>query len=308
MLVIDDAQHADEGLVGFVQHLLGVGGFACFVVLLARPGLLERQPGLATDRRASVVHLGDAERRDMAALVDGLVAGLPAACATGLVERAEGVPLYAVETVRSLIDRDSWCPAAVSTCWQTPTRPRHRRRPGLAAGAGARPGSTPCRPTGAASSTGRACSGRPYPRADRAPVPRGRPISTPCSRRWSATQILSQEANRFSAELGQYRFVQAAVRQVAYGTIARRDRKAAHLAVAALLETRRDARASWRRSSLSTTWRHRRGRGRRRRGTALSALAVGHLKRAAVRASALGSPAEAAGHLRVALDAMRRRA
>ena len=107
MLVIDDAQHADEGLLGFLEYLLGVGGFPCLVVLLARPGLLAANPGLATHRRATVA----APRRrsadaDMAALLDGLVAGLPDGVRDALVQRAEGIPLYAVETVRSLIDRD----------------------------------------------------------------------------------------------------------------------------------------------------------------------------------------------------------
>ena len=49
-------------------------------------------------------------------------------------------------------------------------------------------------------------------------------------------QILSLQSDRFSAELGQYRFVQAVVRQVSYEMLSRRDRKARHLAVAAWLE------------------------------------------------------------------------
>ena len=42
----------------------------------------------------------------MADLVDGLVHGLPAEVRDQLVQRAEGIPTYAVETVRALIDRD----------------------------------------------------------------------------------------------------------------------------------------------------------------------------------------------------------
>ena len=52
VLVFDDAQHADEGLLGFLEYLLGAGGFPCLFVLLARPGLLAANPGLATNRRA----------------------------------------------------------------------------------------------------------------------------------------------------------------------------------------------------------------------------------------------------------------
>ncbi len=49
-------------------------------------------------------------------------------------------------------------------------------------------------------------------------------------------QLLRQDSDRFSAELGQYRFVQSGVRNVAYGTLSRRDRKASHLVVARMLE------------------------------------------------------------------------
>ena len=37
--------------------------------------------------------------------LDGLVPGLPEELATRVLSRAEGVPLYAVETVRMLLDR-----------------------------------------------------------------------------------------------------------------------------------------------------------------------------------------------------------
>ena len=66
-------------------------------------------------------------------------------------------------------------------------------------------------------------------------------------------QLLRQESSRFSAELGQYQFVQTGVRQVAYGTLSRRDRKASHLAVARDLEERDNSAGRSRRSSPSTT-------------------------------------------------------
>ncbi len=50
-------------------------------------------------------------------------------------------------------------------------------------------------------------------------------------------QIIRIETDRFSASRGQYRFVQAVVRQVAYDTLSKRDRRARHLAVAAHLES-----------------------------------------------------------------------
>ena len=114
-------------------------------------------------------------------------------------------------------------------------------------------------------------------------------------------QLLEQDANRFSSEVGQYQFVQAAVRQVAYGTIARRDRKARHLAVAGLLENDDDAKAS----SAAVVAHHYLEAIDAVRDAPdvadLATVAVGHLVRAAHRAQALGAPKEAIGHLDAAI-------
>ena len=45
-------------------------------------------------------------------------------------------------------------------------------------------------------------------------------------------EIILVQTDRFSAERGQYGFVQSVVRQVAYATLSRRDRRARHLAAA----------------------------------------------------------------------------
>ncbi|HSV41360.1 MAG TPA: hypothetical protein VLI04_21535, partial [Nocardioidaceae bacterium] len=49
-------------------------------------------------------------------------------------------------------------------------------------------------------------------------------------------QIVTKDTNRLSVEFGQLKFVQSVVRQVAYGHLSRRDRKAGHLAAARYLE------------------------------------------------------------------------
>ena len=54
-------------------------------------------------------------------------------------------------------------------------------------------------------------------------------------------EIIALTTDRFSAEVGQYRFVQAMVRQVAYDTQSRRDRKQRHLAAAEYLSGEQDA-------------------------------------------------------------------
>ena len=114
-------------------------------------------------------------------------------------------------------------------------------------------------------------------------------------------QLLRMESSRFSTELGQYRFVQTGVRQVAYGTLSRRDRKASHLAVVRLLEAEDDPAdelapiiAQHYLEALDAVP----DEGDR---ADLASAAVNYLRRAATRASALGAPAEAAGHLKSAL-------
>ncbi len=57
VLVIDDAHHADDGLLGFLEHLLSTASFPMFVMALARPGLIVRRSELAGNRRTTVLHL-----------------------------------------------------------------------------------------------------------------------------------------------------------------------------------------------------------------------------------------------------------
>ena len=56
-------------------------------------------------------------RLSIAALLTEYVDGLPEADTLRVVERAEGVPLYAVETVRMLADRGVLQPAGPDTGW-----------------------------------------------------------------------------------------------------------------------------------------------------------------------------------------------
>jgi predicted ATPase len=50
-------------------------------------------------------------------------------------------------------------------------------------------------------------------------------------------EVFTVSADRLSPERGSYGFAQNLLRQVAYGTLSRRDRKAGHLKVAAHLRT-----------------------------------------------------------------------
>ena len=80
----------------------------------------------------------------MAPLLSGLVVGLPEDVRASLVARSEGVPLFAVETVRSLIDKDLVVPRGGQYVLADPDALDldSDRGAGLAPGARSRPGST----------------------------------------------------------------------------------------------------------------------------------------------------------------------
>ena len=302
VLTIDDAQHADDGLIEFLEHLLSTDAFPCFVLLLTRPGLLDRHPGLATNPRATVVHLSPLGDDDMAHMLTGLVSGLPEEACAGLVRRAEGVPLFAVETVRSLIDQDLVVPRGGQYVLSEAT-------------------TLDLDHLGAPASLQALISARldaldPEQRrvVDNASV-LGLSFDWPhlaalCGDvadlestvgQLVRAQILSRESSRWSGDYGQYRFVQSVVRQVAYSMLSRRDRRTAHLQVVdrlagdgesaelapVIAQHLLDAAAAM--PSADDV-------------PQLQERALHQLRAASVRASALSSHREAAAHLRTSID------
>lgn len=246
VLVIDDAHHADDGLLDFVDHLLRAARAGVFVLALARPDLLARRQDLG-GRRATVIRLDALEDTAMSALIDGLVVGLPVAARAALAARADGVPLYAVETVRSLIDRDLivprdgrfvladgatfdldqiGAPASLQALVAARLDALSAAERRVVADASVL-GTSFTRDALAAVTSARAGG------AD----PSGLDATLSSLQR---KEILAIQVDRFSAEFGQYRFVQGVVRQVAYATQAKRDRKARHLAAADYLSAQPD--------------------------------------------------------------------
>jgi class 3 adenylate cyclase/tetratricopeptide (TPR) repeat protein len=106
VLVFEDLQWADDGLLDFVDKLVDrVAGVPLLVVCSARPELLERRPGWGGGKRnaltISLAPLSDEETaRLVAALLDRAV--LPTETQTLLLERAGGNPLFAEEYARML--------------------------------------------------------------------------------------------------------------------------------------------------------------------------------------------------------------
>ncbi len=105
ILVFEDLQWADPGLLAFLDHLMGWShDLPICIVTLARPELLEVHPGWgASVRGFTSMSLEPLDRESMVSLLAGLVPGLPRATTDRIIERADGIPLYAVETVRMLV-------------------------------------------------------------------------------------------------------------------------------------------------------------------------------------------------------------
>src|ERR1019366_6597576 len=104
-MVFEDFHYADSGLLDFVDHLLEWSrNVPIYVVTLSRPELLERRPDWGAGKRNFVsLYLEPLPAAAMRELLAGLVPGLPAAAVKAIVARADGIPLYAVETVRMLL-------------------------------------------------------------------------------------------------------------------------------------------------------------------------------------------------------------
>ncbi|HET9286730.1 MAG TPA: AAA family ATPase, partial [Gaiella sp.] len=104
VVVIDDLQWADDGLLDFVDGLVDlVEGVPLFVVCCARPELLERRPDWGGGKRnALTVSLGPLSVEETEHLVESLLGRDPADVdlRARVVERAAGNPLYAEELVR----------------------------------------------------------------------------------------------------------------------------------------------------------------------------------------------------------------
>jgi len=104
-LIFEDFHWADPALLDFVDQLSDWSRqHPILVVTLARPDLLERRPGWGQGKHGFVsMHLGPLADIDMVELVDGMAPGIATEVRDAIVERAAGIPLYAVEIVRMML-------------------------------------------------------------------------------------------------------------------------------------------------------------------------------------------------------------
>jgi class 3 adenylate cyclase/predicted ATPase len=234
VLLVEDAQYADSGLLDFLDYLIDwARDLPVYVLVFARPELGQARAGFGAGRNRSMLTLDPLDAASMNKLVDALVPGIPAAARAAITSQAEGVPLFAVETIRSLIDRDIVRPVegvyrlvgdvgelavpdslhALLAARLDALDPGVRRLVAEAAVLG----------TSFPAEAMIAVSGQDEPsvRAALAELVR--------------REVLSVSADPLSPERGSYGFSQQMLRQVAYDTLSRRDRKTLHLAVAAHL-------------------------------------------------------------------------
>ncbi|MBA3717357.1 MAG: hypothetical protein H0W87_03915, partial [Actinobacteria bacterium] len=109
VLVFEDLQWADDGLLDFVDHLVEwASGVPLLCVCTARPELLERRPGWGGGKRnATTISLSPLTETETTRLIAALLerSVLPAEVQSLLLARAGGNPLYAEEYVRMVQER-----------------------------------------------------------------------------------------------------------------------------------------------------------------------------------------------------------
>ena len=236
VLAFEDMQWADASLLDFIEYLLEWSRQSpILVVTAARPELVDKRPTWGAGKRNfTSIYLEPLSESAMRDLLEGLVPGLPTRLRDQILARAEGVPLYAMETVRMLLDRghlvrdgSAYRPAGEVEALEVPETLQAliaARLDGLTQQErqvvqdGAVLGKTFTRDALSALSG--------IPDAALETVLGG----------LVRKEVLSIQSDPRSPEHGQYGFLQDLTRRVAYDTLARRERRNRHLAAAAYME------------------------------------------------------------------------
>jgi class 3 adenylate cyclase/tetratricopeptide (TPR) repeat protein len=235
VMVLEDLQWADDGLLDFLEHLLDWSAQKpIFILTLARPELADRRGGWPPARAGvTPVFLEPLSGEAVASLLDELVEGLPPESSGRIVSQAEGIPLYALETVRALVDRgvieesdgrltvtgdvgELEVPATLSSLLTARLDGLEPEERALVKELAVMGGSF-------SRSTVTAVSDVPDERID--------PLLSALVRK----QVLVVRADRLSPDSGQYAFAQTLLRNVAYDMLSRHERKSRHLAIASHL-------------------------------------------------------------------------
>jgi class 3 adenylate cyclase len=236
-LVFEDMHFADPGLLDFIDHLLDFSrGLPIYVVTLARPDLIEKRQQWGAGKRNFVsLYLEPLPDEQMRELLGALVPGMPGAAVAAIVDRADGIPLYAVETVRMLVsegrlveDGGVYVPRGDLTTLAVPETLQAliaSRLDGL--------DETERRLVHDAAVLGQSFSVSALGAVAEVAEAELEPRLASLVRR----ELLTREMDARSAERGQYAFVQALIREVAYNTLSKKDRKKLHLSAARYFES-----------------------------------------------------------------------
>jgi class 3 adenylate cyclase/tetratricopeptide (TPR) repeat protein len=232
VLAFEDMQWADESLLDFVEYLLDWSrDFPLYVITLSRPELLDKRASWgAGQRNFTSLFLEPLPESSMLELLEGLVPGLPVDLRTQIMARAQGVPLYAVETVRMLLDRGLLARegAVYHPTGEIATLEVPETLHALIAARldGVSPEERRLLQDGAV--LGKTFTSR----ALEALGGRSRNELEPLLASLVRKEVLGVQSDPRSPERGQYGFLQDLVRHVAYETLSKRERKARHLAAA----------------------------------------------------------------------------
>jgi len=240
VMVFEDLQWADPGLLDFLGSLLEWSrNHPILVVTLSRPELVDRRPDWGIGQLAfTSVHLGALPDEAIWELVHGLVPAAPDEVATRIVERAEGVPLYAVETIRMLADRGIL--RAGESAYELAEPFGDLEIPEtLQALIASRLDALD--PQDRSLIQDAAVLGKSFS-ADALTAVTGQEAAVlePRLRELIRREFLLLEADPRSPERGQYAFTQSLIREVAYGTLSKGDRRAGHLTAAHYFEAAGD--------------------------------------------------------------------
>ena len=232
LMVVEDLQWADAGLVDFLDHLLEWSGdHAIFLLVLTRPEGTDRRGLVLSRRNVTTLSLDPLSNEVIGLLLDSLVTALPAVARERIVERAEGIPLYAVETIRGLLDKGVLEKSDDGALRLVGELGELEIPPGLTALIASR--------LDALAPDERRlvkeCSvlGGSFPRQAIAALSEFDPavldeLLTSLVRK----EVLTVRADKLSPERGQYAFTQSLIRSVAYNMLTRVERKARHLKTA----------------------------------------------------------------------------
>ena len=239
-LVFEDLQWADAGLLDFIESLMEWSrSKPILIVTLARPELTDRRPtwGAGT-RNFLALHLEPLPDDVMTELVCGMVPDAAAGAVSRIVTRAEGMPLYAVEMIRMLADRgvlrlgdgtyelvgdlgELQVPETLHALVASRLDDLGTEDRALLQDAAVLGKSFTLEALSAVTGTPTA-------------------VLEPRLHDLTRREFLVHEADPRSPERGQYAFLQAIIREVAYGMLAKATRRSAHLAVAHHLESADD--------------------------------------------------------------------